>query len=447
MDMRLVFWVVSLSLFTAQVWAHGSYTGYSGAPTRQTCASSCHGSSGGTVTVSGFPTEYTPGQAYTITVGHSGGSTIANFNASCRVGSGSTNAGTITAGTGTSTYNVSGETNGVHLTSNNQNSGTFTWTAPAAGAGDVHLYLGGHQGTYGGQNTALNLTAAEATVSAPGEASEPNPSDNQEDVYITDSLMWTAGSDATSHDVYLGTVNPPDSVAHVTATTYVPPAPLLPGVTYYWQIVERNSAGTTPGPVWQFSTLPLPGQAFDPFPADGDSGIDVRATLSWYADGSVSEHDVYLGTTNPPPLVSQGQSGGSYTPPQNLTEGTLYYWRANVRNASGTTEGPLWTFRTEAANAATGRTAPIPTELALGPVYPNPFNATVTIPFALPQVSKVSLALYDVTGRLVAVMANGNYAAGVHSVQWSSSGVGSGVYLVRLQAGNKTMTTKVVALK
>jgi hypothetical protein len=139
-----------------------SYTGYSGAPgSNGSCASSCHGSGGGTIQVSGFPTEYVPGQAYTVSVAHNGGSTIRQFNGSCRIGTGSQNAGVIATGTRTVTYNTSGETNGIHLSSTSQNDCTFQWTAPQAGTGTVRLYIAGQQGNSGGANTSLTLVATE----------------------------------------------------------------------------------------------------------------------------------------------------------------------------------------------------------------------------------------------------------------------------------------------
>jgi hypothetical protein len=160
--------VLALSMVSAMagpVFAHATYTGYSGAPgALGTCAISCHGPSGGTITASGFPTAYSPGQMYTITIAHSSGNTIANFNGSCRAGTGSTNAGTIVSGLNTATYNKTGETNGIHFTSSQQDSGKFTWTAPGSGTGTVRLYVAGHQGTSSGDvNTSLVLVSNEAS--------------------------------------------------------------------------------------------------------------------------------------------------------------------------------------------------------------------------------------------------------------------------------------------
>lgn len=154
-------------LITFTVTARPSYTAYSGgAGSKGTCASSCHGSGTGTITVSGFPATYVPGTVYVITVGHSSGSAISNFNASTRKGTTTAAAGTIAAGSGTALYSVSGYESGVRSSSNNVNTAAFSWTAPAAGTGSVTLYLSGSQGSKSGPNTKIVLTSAEGSASA-----------------------------------------------------------------------------------------------------------------------------------------------------------------------------------------------------------------------------------------------------------------------------------------
>jgi hypothetical protein len=168
---RLVVVPVFVATIISLATGSTNYTGYSGAPgSRGTCSSSCHGGSGGTITVSGFPTGYVPGQSYLVSVGHSSGSSIRNFNCSVRVGSGSEIAGTIVAGLNTSTYTHAQELVGVHLTSGSKDSCNFTWTAPSPGVGDVKLYLAGLQGSsMGGPNTVIVLTATQSTGIAEGE--------------------------------------------------------------------------------------------------------------------------------------------------------------------------------------------------------------------------------------------------------------------------------------
>jgi hypothetical protein len=193
-----------LALFAAAslCFASATYTGYSGAPgSLGTCAGTCHGTGGGTITVSGFPVAYTPGQAYVITVAHNGGSSIENFNASVRVGSGSTNAGEITAGTNTAVYEVGMETNGVHFGTPGQESGTFTWTAPTPGVGAVKLYLAGHQGTQGGPNSETVLTAEGTGVAEPGNQVRAAPAFTVEPTVARTAMVLRAGNLARAANV------------------------------------------------------------------------------------------------------------------------------------------------------------------------------------------------------------------------------------------------------
>ncbi len=168
---------LALLVLATYAFAHTTYTGYSGAPgSKGYCASSCHGVSGGTIQVSGFPPQYVPGQTYTVTISHAGGSAIKQFNGSCRIGSGSENAGVIAAGTNTATYSTTGETNGIHLSAADQDNGTFQWTAPPGETGDVTLYIAGHQGSASGANTNLSFVSSEIAtdVGENGSSAIPN---------------------------------------------------------------------------------------------------------------------------------------------------------------------------------------------------------------------------------------------------------------------------------
>jgi hypothetical protein len=443
--MRLARLLLVLLVITAPAWAYTNYTGYSGAPSRQSCASSCHGSGTGTVTVADFPASYTPGTVYTITISRSSGSSF-NFNASCRVGSGSVNAGTLSAGTGSATYNVSGETNGVHF-SGGRTSGTFNWTAPPPGTGTVRLYAAAHQGSAGGPNTAIVLVSTELS-GLPTAASNPQPFSGETAVAISDLLSWTAGAGAASHDVFFGTANPPDSVTNQTESSFQPATNLEPGTTYYWRINERNETGATTGPLWTFTTLARPTLASNPFPADRDTVAPTGVILAWTGGLGAVTHDVYFGLTNPPELQVADFSHDFWgVPSELLLNDTAYYWRVDERNSSGVTTGNVWRFRTFSDGAEDRLAGMLPSKFQVGPAYPNPFNATITIPFALPQAGPVTAALYDVNGRQVAEIAHGLFAAGSHAVQWSSSGVGSGIYFVRVSSGSHMLTIKAVALK
>ncbi len=83
---------------------------------------------------------------------------------------------------------------------------------------------------------------------------------------------------------------------------------------------------------------------------------------------------------------------------------------------------------------------------------PNPFNPTTTIRFELPRESAVSVAVYDVSGRLVKVLADGEYPTGEHEVTWSGrdtdgNRVASGVYFYSMRSGGFEARRKMVLLK
>ena len=90
---------------------------------------------------------------------------------------------------------------------------------------------------------------------------------------------------------------------------------------------------------------------------------------------------------------------------------------------------------------------PLPTEYALLGAFPNPFNPTTTINYALPEAAKVSLTIYDISGRLVAELVDGWREAGTHDITFDGSALASGVYIYSLSAGEFTANGKMVFLK
>jgi hypothetical protein len=94
----------------------------------------------------------------------------------------------------------------------------------------------------------------------------------------------------------------------------------------------------------------------------------------------------------------------------------------------------------------------IPGEFALHPNFPNPFNPTTMIAYDLPDASDVQLDIYDLMGRNINTVVNQNQSVGRHFVIWNANDylgnqVSAGVYLYRLQAGNKIFTRKMVLMK
>jgi hypothetical protein len=90
---------------------------------------------------------------------------------------------------------------------------------------------------------------------------------------------------------------------------------------------------------------------------------------------------------------------------------------------------------------------PLPQAFSLSPPYPNPFNTQTTIEYALPNEAAVSLSIFDIQGRKVATLTEGTKPAGYHRLIWDAKGMPSGMYFVRLKAGEFTETQKMTLVK
>ncbi len=84
---------------------------------------------------------------------------------------------------------------------------------------------------------------------------------------------------------------------------------------------------------------------------------------------------------------------------------------------------------------------------SLEPNYPNPFNPTTTIRYALPRRANVSLTVFNTLGQKVAELVKGDIDAGYHKLQFNAAGLSSGVYFYRLRAGSFQATKKLVITK
>ncbi|MGD0786120.1 MAG: metallophosphoesterase, partial [Sedimentisphaerales bacterium] len=229
-------------------------------------------------------------------------------------------------------------------------------TTGQGNGGGLGVATGGRAatGAYGSTAVTLATSAYKGMMSiaikpgmTPGQATNPTPINGATSVSLTQDLSWSAGSGATSRDVYFGTVNPPVTkvIADGTALTY-DTGTMVNNKTYYWRVDEKNADGTTTGMIWSFTTIPLPpGAATTPSPADTAINVGTTTDLGWTAGSGATSHDVYFGTATSPPLVCGGQAGTTFDTGTMATS-TTYYWRVDEKNAGGTTTGTVWSFTT-----------------------------------------------------------------------------------------------------
>ncbi len=89
----------------------------------------------------------------------------------------------------------------------------------------------------------------------------------------------------------------------------------------------------------------------------------------------------------------------------------------------------------------------LPCTFSFNSPAPNPFNPTTTFSFTLSETSNVTLAVYDINGRLVSTLVDGHRNAGSYVIVFDGAGLASGVYVYHLDAGENQITGKMVLMK
>jgi hypothetical protein len=198
---------------------------------------------------------------------------------------------------------------------------------------------------------------------------------------------------------------------------------------------------------------------------NGTSWTDISDGLPPYSDINAlagSGMNVFAGSYGQGVFHSTN-NGASWTAVNDGLTNT-YVWALAVvgTNVLAGTEGvaaeggrfwrrPLSEMVTKVEKVSTD----LPTRFSLDQNYPNPFNPSTNITFSLPSRSSVSLKIFDALGREVSTLLAGELDAGTHTRQWNAGASPSGVYFVRLQAGEASSgsasgfveTKKMIVLK
>jgi hypothetical protein len=122
-------------------------------------------------------------------------------------------------------------------------------------------------------------------------------------------------------------------------------------------------------------------------------------------------------------------------------------------NVGDTVGGPGYTLITHyariffEAHSDIQTEEPLPNSFSVAQNYPNPFNVKTSVSFTLPLSANVTITIYNLAGQAVQTINAGRMDAGVRSVVWDASNVGSGVYFYKVTAGEFSKTMKATLLK
>jgi hypothetical protein len=143
-------------------------------------------------------------------------------------------------------------------------------------------------------------------------------------------------------------------------------------------------------------------------------------------------------------------TNGIFTIGLNLSETTSY--NGNIIITSNDINNPSQTVLLHITTVANDDETNIPTVTRLEGNYPNPFNPTTTIRFAVKEPGQIAINVYNLKGQLVKTLIDSNLKAGYHSIAWngkdnSGKSVSSGVYLYRMQTNGFNQTRKMMLMK
>jgi hypothetical protein len=206
------------------------------------------------------------------------------------------------------------------------------------------------------------------TFTTPGAVSAPQPFDGATNVSMTTSLRWTAATNATSHQVYLGLDKDVVRNADTGAPEYqgsaslgseiIDPGKLALDTVYYWRVDAVYNAGPVKGPIWSFTTADF--LIVDDFESYTDDDIAGEAVWQHWIDGfGIADNGAQAGYLVPPYCEQKIVHGGGQsmpliydnTPPISNSEAVLTLTDTRDWTAEGVDELSIW-FRGNAANGA-----------------------------------------------------------------------------------------------
>jgi hypothetical protein len=317
----------------------------------------------------------------------------------------------------------------------NDSTADTTYTATFVGAQTFYWRVRGMNDL---GRSAYSAVDTFTIMAPPGRATQVAPANNTLNV-IADSVIfiWRKVNTATNYNLQVSTVT--SLVTYATTDTFVVVKNLTRLTNYSWKVEALNAGGTSfyTG-LFAFTTVPAVPSAPSPLtPASAAAGIGRLTRFTWNASINATKYRLQIASDNAFATIVRDTTvlDTSAVLSASLTSNTDYYWRVNAQNLGGA--GAFSTARLFTTGTATGvesLNSGAPKEFALYPNYPNPFNPSTTIRYDIAKNAYVRITIYDMLGRSIATLVDGNQVTSSYKVDWTPTNVGSGMYFCRIEA-------------
>ena len=319
-------------------------------------------------------------------------------------------------------------------------------SSPSSGAPGESLTLV-FEVTEGGspaQGQTVSFSVSPSITSSLSPTSATTGSDGQV------STTLTLGNSISGS--YTTTASVGSQSASVTISVSVPPEPPEPPGPVVDTDVDPNCGklhvsylDSSPG-----STIELGfGECSDAIPSKCHKDI-IPNSVSWSGDlSAILDAGRYCHTGNDGNQYCRHYRAKFNVPETQPYPTTCYDILMQYnRNNNGDTVGMSYPFGIISIDpAAAAKVFVDPDSFWLSNNYPNPFNPATTIEYALPQAADVELAVYNVVGQVVRTLVAEHQSTGYYAVEWDATGLPSGMYFSRLQAGEFHEVKKMLLLK
>jgi hypothetical protein len=347
---------------------------------------------------------------------------------------------------------------------NNDYSAQFVWSPLATSNGVPHVRYRPPDTGSGGIPNADGLTFTRAGGVAWVVSEAPfNGADDYDLLVYNNYLNSTSGFSTVIGSSNRGGNQTDFVVGHYNGT----PTTVYPAVTRFsisggggdFSADQADASGrngdlsSTSSISWKPITLPA-NRLTDVYEAFMFSGTTYYFSLRQLSGTGPIAFEIFPGSTG----GVYGRSGGTSSAPTGTLQ-TLAY------SASVTGWHPVVVYRANGANAATPLSydfewstlnfVGVPEggakSLAFAGASPNPIRDLGRFAFTLPQAGRAQLAIFDVRGRLVRGLVDGNLGAGDHAAEWDArdaggAQVGAGIYWARLRVGDRTLSRRVAVV-
>jgi uncharacterized delta-60 repeat protein len=277
------------------------------------------------------------------------------------------------------------------------------------------------------------------------------PLNNAVGVSLTPTLDWNDVTNAVSYSVQVSDNNSFNNLifsqSGVTASQAIIPAnTLLNNVIYYWRVNATNGSGTGSwSDVWSFRTLSTPQQKTQMEIVTVDSL--VTALILNQGEGNSLKTKL----NNAIEKINKGQNQAAINNLnafKNQTQAFINSHRLTQAQGQNLIDRANETIAQLNGDSISGIILELPKEYKLYQNYPNPFNPRTKIDFELPVDCRVTLKVFDITGREIAVLLNNEFkTADYYTIDFDGSNLASGVYFYRFQTEKFTNVKRMIMIK